>query len=78
MANDPTSVRIDICVEADASKCEALLEFLEIERPNENLRDLVPVPLDPEEEEEEEEPEEEVELVPFLGSSTPAKRRHVS
>ena len=59
-----------ICVEADASKREALLAFLEVERPNENLRALVPVPLAPEEEEEEEEPEEEVELVPFLGSST--------
>ena len=45
---------------------EALLEFLEIERPNENLRALVPTPLGPE--------EEEVELDPFLGSS---KRRRI-
>ena len=54
VANDDQSARIDICVEADASKREALLAFLEIERPNEHLRDLVPVPLVPEEEEEEE------------------------
>ena len=67
VANDPLSIRIDICVEADASKHEALLAFLEVERPNENLRALVPVPLAPEEEEEEEEPEEEVKLVLFLG-----------
>ena len=32
----------------------------------------------PEEDEDEEEEEEEVELDPFLGSSTPAKRRRVS
>ena len=75
-ANDPESVRINICVEANAAKREALLEFLESERPNENLRALVPVPLGPEEDEEEE--EEEVELDPFLGSLTPAKRRRVS
>ena len=78
MANDPSSLRIDICVEADASKREALLEFLEIERPNENVRALVPVPLDPEEEEEEPEPVNEAGLVPFLGSSTPGKRRRLS
>ena len=78
VASDPSSARIDICVEADATKREALLAFLEIERPNEHLRDLVPVPLAPVEEAEEEEPEEEVELVLFLGSTTPAKRRHVS
>ena len=54
VANDTSSARIDICVEADASKREALLAFLEIERPNEHLRDLVPVPLVPEEGEEEE------------------------
>ena len=75
-ANDPESVRINICVEANAVKREALLEFLESERPTENLRALVPVPLGPEEDEEEE--EEEVELDPFLGSLTPAKRRRVS
>ena len=68
---------INICVEADAAKREVLLEFLEIERPSENLRALVPTPLGPEEEEEEEE-EEEVELDPFLGGSTPTKRRRVS
>ena len=78
MANDPSSARINICIKADANKREALLAFLEIERPNENLCALVPVPLNPKEEEEEEEPEEEVELVPFLGSSTPAKRRRIS
>ena len=54
VANDPSSARIDICIKADANKREALLAFLEIERPNEHLRDLVPVPLVPEEEEEEE------------------------
>ena len=78
VANDDQSARIDICVEADASKREALLAFHEIERPNENLRALIPVLLGPEEDEEEEEEEEEVELVPFLGSSTPAKCHCVS
>ena len=77
VANDPESERINICVEANASKREALLNFLEEERPRENLRDQVPIPLGPEDEEEEEE-EEEVDLDPFLGSSTPAKRRRVS
>ena len=47
-----------------------------IHRSEQNLRALVPVPLGPEEDKEEE--EEEVKLDPFLGSSTPAKRRCVS
>ena len=63
---------------ASTFKREALLEFLESERPSENLRALIPVPLGPEEDEEEEEEEEEVELDPFLGSTTPTKRRCVS
>ena len=79
VATDPDSSRIDICVEADASKREALLAFLEMERPNDNVRALVPVPLNPvEEAPEEEEPEDEAALVPFLGSATPGKRRRIS